>query len=73
VEGSNEPSGSIKYWEVLGIAAQLAASQEGLSSMKLLTSALELSTIRSHITKNAELLFLEFYLYLVYEYFAYRL
>jgi hypothetical protein len=29
-EHSNEPSGSIKCWEVL---AQLAASQEGLSSM----------------------------------------
>jgi hypothetical protein len=37
VEGScehgNEPPGSIKCWEVLGVAAQLAASQEGLSSM----------------------------------------
>jgi hypothetical protein len=37
VEGSsehgNEPSGSIKCWEALVIAAQLAASQEGLSSM----------------------------------------
>jgi hypothetical protein len=37
VEGScehgNEPSGSIKRWEVLGVPAQLAASQEGLSSM----------------------------------------
>jgi hypothetical protein len=36
VEGScehgNEPLGSIKCWEVLP-AAQLAASQEGLSSM----------------------------------------
>jgi hypothetical protein len=30
-EHGNEPSGSIKYWE----AAQLAASQEGLSSMGL--------------------------------------
>jgi hypothetical protein len=37
VEGScehgNEPSGFIKCWEVLELAAQLAASQEGLSSM----------------------------------------
>jgi hypothetical protein len=31
-EHSNEPSGSIKCWEVLE-AAQLAASQEGPSSM----------------------------------------
>jgi hypothetical protein len=29
---SNEPSGAIKYWEVLA-TAQLAASQVGLSSM----------------------------------------
>jgi hypothetical protein len=29
----NELSGSIKCWEVVGVAAQLAASQEGLSSM----------------------------------------
>jgi hypothetical protein len=40
VEGScehcNEPSGSIKCWEVL-VAAQLAAFQEGLSSMKLVS------------------------------------
>jgi hypothetical protein len=45
VEGSgehdNEPSGSLKCWEVL-VAAQQAASQEGLSSM-------ELAKIRSHI------------------------
>jgi hypothetical protein len=37
VEGScehgNEPSGSINCREVHGVAAQLAASQEGLSSM----------------------------------------
>jgi hypothetical protein len=32
-EGGNEPSGSIKCWEVLELAAQLAVSQEGLSSM----------------------------------------
>jgi hypothetical protein len=32
-ECGNEPSGSIKRWEVLRVAAQLAASQEGLSSM----------------------------------------
>jgi hypothetical protein len=41
VEGScehgNKPSVSIKYWEVLAIAAQLMASQEGLSSMKLVS------------------------------------
>jgi hypothetical protein len=34
-EQGNEPSGSIKCWEV---AAQLAASQEGLSSVKLVRS-----------------------------------
>jgi hypothetical protein len=38
VEGScehgNEPSGSIKCWEVLRVAAQLVASQEGLNTMK---------------------------------------
>jgi hypothetical protein len=33
-EHSNEPSGSINCWDVL-VAAQLAFSQEGLSSMKL--------------------------------------
>jgi hypothetical protein len=37
VEGSrehgNEHSGSIKCWEVLDVAAHMAASQEGLSSM----------------------------------------
>jgi hypothetical protein len=37
VEGScehgNEPSGSIKCWEVLEVAAQLVASLEGLSSI----------------------------------------
>jgi hypothetical protein len=32
-EHSNEPLGSIKCWEIL--AAQLADSQEGLSSMEL--------------------------------------
>jgi hypothetical protein len=35
-ENGNEPSGSIKCWEVL-VAEQLAASQEGLSSMKLVS------------------------------------
>jgi hypothetical protein len=39
VEGSyehgNEPSVSMKFWEALGVAEQLAASQEGTSSMKL--------------------------------------
>jgi hypothetical protein len=34
-EGGNKPSGSIKRWEVL-VAAQLAASQEGLSSSSIL-------------------------------------
>jgi hypothetical protein len=34
-EQSNKPSGSIKYWEILGMAERLAASQEGLSSMEL--------------------------------------
>jgi hypothetical protein len=33
-EHGNEPLSSIKCWEVLGLAAQLAASQGGLSSMK---------------------------------------
>jgi hypothetical protein len=37
VEGScergDEPTGSIKCWESSRVAAQLAASQEGLSSM----------------------------------------
>jgi hypothetical protein len=41
VEGScdhgNEPSGSINAGKVLGVATQLAASQEGLSSMKLVS------------------------------------
>jgi hypothetical protein len=32
-EHGNEPSGSIKYMEVSSVAAELAASQEGLSSM----------------------------------------
>jgi hypothetical protein len=40
VEGScelgNEPLGSIKCWEVLGVAAELAASQEVLSSMMMM-------------------------------------
>jgi hypothetical protein len=31
-EHGNEPSGSTKYWEVPELAAQLAASQEGLGS-----------------------------------------
>jgi hypothetical protein len=31
-EHGNEPSGSIKCWEVLEVAAQLTVSQEGLSS-----------------------------------------
>jgi hypothetical protein len=39
VEGScehgNELSGSIKYWGNFLVAAQLAASQEGLSFMEL--------------------------------------
>jgi hypothetical protein len=34
-EHGDEPSCSIKRWKVLGVAAQLATSQEGLSSMKL--------------------------------------
>jgi hypothetical protein len=33
-EHSNGPSGSIKCWEILGVAVQLAPSQEGLSSIK---------------------------------------
>jgi hypothetical protein len=37
VEGScergNKPSGSIKCWDVLVVAAQSVTSQEGLSSM----------------------------------------
>jgi hypothetical protein len=33
-EHCNEHSGSIKCWEVLEFAAQLAASQEGLISME---------------------------------------
>jgi hypothetical protein len=41
VEGScehgNEPSGSIIYCEILGVTAQQAASQVGLSSMELVT------------------------------------
>jgi hypothetical protein len=41
VEGSceygSEPSGSIKCWEILEQLAQLAASQEGLSSMELVS------------------------------------
>jgi hypothetical protein len=34
-EHGNEPWGSIKPWEVLGVAEQLLSSQEGLNSMKL--------------------------------------
>jgi hypothetical protein len=34
-EHGNEPSGFIKCWEILEQPAQLAASQEGLSSMEL--------------------------------------
>jgi hypothetical protein len=30
-EDGDEPSDSVKCWEVLEVAAQLAASQEGLS------------------------------------------
>jgi hypothetical protein len=37
-EHGNETSGSVKCWEILWVAAELAASQEGLSSMKLVTS-----------------------------------
>jgi hypothetical protein len=33
-EQGNEPLGSIKCWEVLESLQKLAASQEGLSSMK---------------------------------------
>jgi hypothetical protein len=32
-EHSNGPSGSIKCWEILGVDADLASPQEGLSSM----------------------------------------
>jgi hypothetical protein len=35
-EHGNEPSGSIKCWEILRVAPQLAASQEGLSCMELI-------------------------------------
>jgi hypothetical protein len=34
-ELSNAPSGSIKCWEILRVAEQLAASQEGLGSVEL--------------------------------------
>jgi hypothetical protein len=41
VEGSfehgNEPPGSINLWEVLEVVPQLTASQEGPSSMKLVS------------------------------------
>jgi hypothetical protein len=41
VEGScqhgSEPSGSIKYLEILGVAERLAVSQEELSSMELVS------------------------------------
>jgi hypothetical protein len=35
-EHGNEPSGSIKCWEVLEFTVRLAASQEGFISMELL-------------------------------------
>jgi 23S rRNA A2030 N6-methylase RlmJ len=37
-EKSNEPSGSIKYVGSSWVAAQMVASQEGLSSMELVNS-----------------------------------
>jgi hypothetical protein len=36
-EHGNKSLGSIKYWEVFSVAAQLAASREGLSSMKIVS------------------------------------
>jgi hypothetical protein len=36
-EHGNEPSGSVKCWEVLEHLLQLAASQEELSSMELVS------------------------------------
>jgi hypothetical protein len=36
-EYDNEPSGSIKCWEILEYLTKLVASQEGLSSMELVS------------------------------------
>jgi hypothetical protein len=36
-ENGNEPSGSTKFWEIFEVAKQLAASQEGLTSMELVS------------------------------------
>jgi hypothetical protein len=42
-EHGNEPSGSIKCWEIILVAAQLAASQEGLGSMELVHHTIQAS------------------------------
>jgi hypothetical protein len=47
-EHSNEPSGSIKSWEIL-VAERLAASQEGLSFMKLVCSSERTVTLREQL------------------------
>jgi hypothetical protein len=54
VEGSceygNELSDSIKCWEVLGVAAQLVASQEGLSSISKCQGASHRDSDTKHVT-----------------------
>jgi hypothetical protein len=57
-EHGNKPSGSIKCWEILG-AVQLAVSQEGLSSMELVSFykllIFFLSTRISHLNSCTDL------------------
>jgi hypothetical protein len=53
VEGScehgNEPSGSIKFWEVVSVASQLVASQEGLSSMMMMMMHIHMSFVQNKL------------------------
>jgi hypothetical protein len=50
-EHGNEHSGSIKCWEISGVSAQIAASQEGLISVKLDTGY----TIIETVLENSEI------------------
>jgi hypothetical protein len=55
-ERSNELSGSIKHWEVVRVAAQLAASQEQLSSMSDTYSIMDLYVLINIAFQNRKTL-----------------